>query len=326
MKVREKSVIKTQDIENGPTKKEPEAKWSKQSAYTIGIIFLWFFCAVSISNTNKWIFKTLEFKYPVFVTTGHMIFSCAASGLYLKLNGGGRVPSGKTLQRVWLLAVVFILSVVASNIGLKHVYVSFAMTVGATSPAFTVIFSRLVTKKKYHTLVYVSIVPMVTGIFLASKGEMNFDMTGFICCTLGVVFRATKSVVQQLLLTDPSEKLNSIELLYYMSQPCIVITAVWCYWTESSQILVDPVRYQHDVWFFVALSCVLAVGMNLTTFLVTFLTSAVTLQVLGQAKVVMTILLSLAIFQNHVTPLAALGCGTTIMGAMMYSQVKSLKP
>jgi drug/metabolite transporter (DMT)-like permease len=128
---------------------------------------------------------------------------------------------------VWFLSFAFITSVAMSNIGIKHVYVSFAMTVGATAPLFTVLMSRIIMEKQFNKWVYISIIPMVFGISMAAKGEMNFDTIGFICCTIGVIFRAIKSVIQQMLLTDPQQKLNPIELLFYMSQPCIVITGIW---------------------------------------------------------------------------------------------------
>ena len=210
-----------------------------------------------------------------------------------------------------------------TNIGIKHVYVSFAMTVGATSPMFTVLMSKIIMKKQYNRWVYISILPMVVGIYMASKGEMNFDTIGFICCTIGVIFRAVKSVIQQMLLTDPTEKLNPIELLFYMSQPCILITGVWAYFGESADVIADKYTYRTQTWVMYLVTCILAIGMNITTFLVTFMTSAVTLQVLGQGKVVMTILLSLVLFKNQISLLGGVGCCTTIAGAMMYARVKS---
>jgi drug/metabolite transporter (DMT)-like permease len=221
-----------------------------------------------------------------------------------------------------MLAVAFITSVAMSNIGIKHVYVSFAMTVGATAPLFTVICSKVMLAKEFNKWVYISIIPMILGISMAAKGEMNFDTIGFVCCTIGVIFRAIKSVIQQMLLTDPQEKLNPIELLFYMSQPCILITGIWAYTAEGAEVGQDPATYRTQTWVMYLVTCILAVGMNITTFLVTFLTSAVTLQVLGQGKVVMTILLSLVLFRNQISLLGGVGCCTTIGGAMIYNHVK----
>ena len=67
---------------------------------------------------------------------------------------GGKVPTYATRKRVWFLACAFITSVAMTNIGIKHVYVSFAMTVGATSPMFTVLMSKIIMKKQYNRWVY----------------------------------------------------------------------------------------------------------------------------------------------------------------------------
>jgi len=56
--------------------------------------------------------------------------------------------------------------------------------------------------------------------------------------------------------------------------------------------------------------------MNL---LVTKYTSAVTLQVLGNVKVVLSIIVSVLIFQNQVSFLAWLGCTITLLGVNWYS-------
>jgi solute carrier family 35 protein E4 len=226
---------------------------------------------------------------------------------------------------VWVLACAFILSVALSNIGIKHVEVSFAMTIGATAPLFTVIISAIVLAKQYSRFVYMSLVPIIVGMLMASKGEMHFDMVGFTCCTIGVIFRAVKSVIQQLILTDEKEKLNSIELLYYMSQPCILINGVWALAAESQDVIIDPVTYQTETAILYIITCCLAVSMNITTFLVTFLTSAVTLQILGQIKVVATILLSLVLFHNSMSLMGGFGCMLTISGAAAYAHVKDWK-
>lgn len=315
--------IQTSEQGTAPTKTLKTGE-KASTFYTLGIVGLWLCSAVLLSNSLKWLFKTVGFKYPLTVTFGHMVFSNVSTGIYLAINGG-KVPSFETKKRVWVLACAFILSVALSNIGIKHVEVSFAMTIGATAPLFTVIISAIVLAKQYSRFVYMSLVPIIVGMLMASKGEMHFDMVGFTCCTIGVIFRAVKSVIQQLILTDEKEKLNSIELLYYMSQPCILINGVWALAAESQDVIIDPVTYQTETAILYIITCCLAVSMNITTFLVTFLTSAVTLQILGQIKVVATILLSLVLFHNSMSFMGGFGCMLTISGAAAYAHVKDWK-
>jgi len=59
--------------------------------------------------------------------------------------------------------------------------------------------------------------------------------------------------------------------------------------------------------------------LNVANFLVTKATSPVTLQVLGNIKVVFLIVLSVAIFGNEVSLLAAFGCATCLAGVILYN-------
>ena len=59
--------------------------------------------------------------------------------------------------------------------------------------------------------------------------------------------------------------------------------------------------------------------LNVANFLVTKATSPVTLQVLGNIKVVLLIMLSVAIFGNEVSLQAACGCAVCIAGVVLYN-------
>jgi hypothetical protein len=60
----------------------------------------------------------------------------------------------------------------------------------------------------------------------------------------------------------------------------------------------------------------------LTNFLVTRHTSALTLQVLGNAKGVVAVALSVALFKNPVNILTVLGYAITVAGVALYSRAK----
>lgn len=62
--------------------------------------------------------------------------------------------------------------------------------------------------------------------------------------------------------------------------------------------------------------------MNLTNFLVTRYTSALTLQVLGNAKGVVAVVISVLCFRNPVTTYSVLGYAITVGGVVLYSQAK----
>ena len=63
---------------------------------------------------------------------------------------------------------MFCFSVVAGNISLKYLPVSFNQAVGATTPFFTAVFAYLMTLKREGWVTYVTLIPVVTGVVIAS--------------------------------------------------------------------------------------------------------------------------------------------------------------
>jgi len=53
---------------------------------------------------------------------------------------------------------------------------------------------------------------------MASGGEPSFHLVGFVACVMATAGRALKSVVQAMLLSDATEKLDPMSLLFYMSR------------------------------------------------------------------------------------------------------------
>jgi len=75
-------------------------------------------------------------------------------------------------------------------------------------------------------------------------------------------------------------------------------------------------------WPLLFFNSFLAYFVNLTNFLVTKHTSALTLQVIGNAKGVVAVIASVICFRNPVTLYTALGYSITVGGVILYSHAK----
>jgi hypothetical protein len=71
------------------------------------------------------------------------------------------------------------------------------------------------------------------------------------------------------------------------------------------------------------LNCSVASAVNLANFLVTRATSALTLQVLGKAKSVLAVAVSLLLFRNPVSAPGLAGYGICLLGVVAYGRAKS---
>ena len=223
------------------------------------------------------------------------------------------------------LSLVFVVSVAAGNAALGYIHISFSQAIGATAPLWTVLLSVLLTRKRYPPLVYGALGLISAGMLLTVRGEVNFHPIGFALVLTATITRALKSILQGLLLSAPEERLDPLELLYHMAPRAAVALGLWAVAMERG-LLTDASARELGLWLCVLASSLVAFLLNLCQFLVTKATSALTLQVLGNVKVVLLIMLSVAIFGNEVSLQAGAGCGLCLTGVVLYNAATRKPP
>jgi drug/metabolite transporter (DMT)-like permease len=255
------------------------------------------------------------------------MIACATLGYLLSVSQITPIKPLKSRRQVWkicLLATIFCVTIVLGNLSLKYIPVSFNQAIGATTPFFTAIFAVMFQGARESGITYLTLVPIAGGVVVASGGEPLFNLLGFSACLLATSGRALKSVVQAMLLTDASEKLDPMSLLFYMSSFSVLLLLPTTLLLEPGSFAqVYGLIHSHPGFFWSLLinSCI-AYLVNLTNFLVTKYTSALTLQVLGNMKGVIAAGISIALFRNPVTAKGMLGYFITVCGVVAYSESK----
>jgi len=244
--------------------------------------------------------------------------------VFLKVFPLQQIKSRSQLLRIATLSIVFCGSVVGGNISLRYLPVSFNQAVGATTPFFTAVFAYMMTFKREAWVTYAALVPVVTGVVIASGGEPSFHLYGFIMCISATAARALKSVLQGILLSSEGEKLNSMNLLLYMSPIAVLVLlpATLIMEPDVLEVTVSLGMEHRFMWLLLGINSVAAYLANLSNFLVTKHTSALTLQVLGNAKGAVAVVISILLFKNPVTLIGIGGYTMTVMGVVAYGEAK----
>lgn len=189
------------------------------------------------------------------------------------------VRSRQHLTKIAVLAAVFCVTVVLGNISLRFIPVSFNQAIGATTPAFTAVLHTFMTGEIESRSVYLTLAPIIAGIVLASGAEPMFHMVGFLAAFSAVAGRALKSVLQAVMLADPADRMDSMSLLLYMAPiASLLLLPVTLIFETGALAAATNFGSDGKFWGLLILNCVLAYFANLTNFLVTKYTSALTLQ------------------------------------------------
>ncbi|GMY19040.1 UDP-URONIC ACID TRANSPORTER 1 [Fagus crenata] len=301
---------------------------SKKEAILItSLIILWYTSNIGVLLLNKFLLSNYGFKFPIFLTMCHMT-ACAIlsyiSIVFFKAVPLQTIKSRPQFLKIATLSLVFCGSVVGGNISLRYLAVSFNQAVGATTPFFTALFAYIMTVKREAWVTYAALVPVVAGVVIASGGEPGFHLFGFIVCIGATAARAFKSVLQSILLSSDGEKLNSMNLLLYMSPIAVLVLLPATLIMEPSviEVTISLGKEHRYMWLLLGINSALAYSANLANFLVTKHTSALTLQVLGNAKGAVAVVISILLFRNPVTVMGIGGYTVTVCGVIAYGEAK----
>ncbi|KAG6743760.1 hypothetical protein POTOM_052461 [Populus tomentosa] len=325
----------------------------KEALFIASLIALWYSSNIGVLLLNKFLLSNYGFRFPIFLTMCHMS-ACAIlsylSIVFLKIVPLQAVKSRPQLLKIATLSVVFCGSVVGGNISLRYLPVSFNQAVGATTPFFTAVFAYLMTFKREAWVTYAALVPVVVGVIIAS-GVSSFLFYG---SSIGYRIVDISMPIHNDVTYDKLIILFSLFVGLENGGSCgefAFLKSVITFWTRKVELdefaavhvpdccfgiipaalIMEPNvldvtlelgRKHKYMWLLLLLNSTVAFSANLTNFLVTKHTSALTLQVLGNAKGAVAVVISIFIFRNPVTFVGIAGYSMTVLGVVAYGEAK----
>ncbi|NXC23023.1 S35E4 protein, partial [Corythaeola cristata] len=148
-----------------------------------------------MAGLNKWIFATHGFRYPLLLSSLHML-SGVAVGYPLDWARGPSPPPPRPRARIYLLSLTFCTSVALGNLGLSYVQLDVAQAVATTTPLVTLLLSGLLGARRHHPLQYAAMGPVCAGAACSIAGGLRFHQPGCGFLLAATVLRALKSIQQ----------------------------------------------------------------------------------------------------------------------------------
>lgn len=207
-------------------------------------------------------------------------------------------------------------------------------------PLFTVILSRIIMKEKQTLQVYVSLVPIITGVLIATLTEISFDMIGLISALVSTLGFSLQNIFSKQVLKDT--KIHHLRLLHVLGRLAFFLfLPVWIY-SDMFSVLKHPSivssllmrglmteiilkSFQHNLDYKV-ISLLLMDGVlnwlqNILAFSVLSLVTPLTYAVASASKRIFVIAISLFILGNPVTWINCLGMVMACCGVLCYNRV-----
>ena len=82
---------------------------------------------------------------------------------------------------------------------------------------------------------------IVIGVIIASMGEIQFVMTGFLYQVGGIVFEAVRLVMVQRILSSAEFKMDPLVSLYYYAPACAIMNGVILLFTELPNLAMSDI-------------------------------------------------------------------------------------
>ncbi|KAH1012568.1 solute carrier family 35 member E1 homolog [Dendroctonus ponderosae] len=299
---------------------------SKRSREICNVLFLcvaWYI----VSSTNNVIGKTVlnEFPYPLTMTMVQLLSITILSGPLFNL-WGIRKYVDISWNYYWKLIVPLafgkFMASVLSHVSIWKVPVSYAHTVKATMPLFTVILSRLIMGEKQTLKVYISLIPIIGGVAIATLTEISFNMVGLVCALISTAGFSLQHIFSKKVLKDT--KVHHLRLLHILGRLALIMfLPIWLY-ADFLNVIQDKAKtYQnYRIIILLFLDGVLNFLQNVIAFSVLHMVTPLTYAVANCSKRIFVIGLSLFILGNPVTSMNVLGMFMAIFGMLYYNKAK----
>lgn len=282
----------------------------------------WIGLSSSVILFNKWILSTLNFQYPVILTTYHLIFSTIMTQLLARyttyLDGRKTV---KMTGRVYLRAIVpigffFSLSLIAGNLTYLYLSVAFIQMLKAIMPVAVLISGWALGVSQPNLKVFLNVSAIVVGVIIASFGEIKFVWIGVIYQLAGIACEALRLTMVQRLLSSADFKMDPLVSLYYFAPVCAAMNLVVALFWEVPKITMAEVYHVGFPMFFLNGMC--AFMLNVAVVMLIGKTSSLVLTLCGVLKDILLVIASILIWGTEVSALQFFGYSIALCGMVYY--------
>jgi len=319
MKKRGENIVTGAAAASGPL---AEIKEKYPQLETVFYFAAWYFLNVQFNIVNKQIYN--YFPYPWFVSCVHLFVGLFIMGFFWtsKLVEYEQ-PDKDFLKALSLPAFLHAFGHCLTNVSFAAVAVSFTHTVKTLEPVFTSVGSYLVAGTVYPLPVYLSLLPVILGVAIASATELSFTWLGFLTAMSSNVAFSARAIFSKKLMS----KMSPLNLYNWVTIVALLFCLPFAFYFEGSTLsagIQQAIALKGKKEFLMALA---SVGFyyhmyNQVAYQALGKVAPVTHAVGNVGKRIFVIGFSILAFGNKISTQTLIGSAIAIIGAGLYGVVK----
>eukprot|EP01041_Mallomonas_annulata_P005773 gene5773-11666_t len=276
---------------------------------------------VGIVICNKYITEIDKFNYMIFLSLVHFVFTSVGTRVLLYFKVFSYSPAAIT--SVLPLAMGSLLSVAFMNLNLANSSVGFYQLSKLACIPFTLFIQYIFYKQTVSRIIMMTLFIISFGVGYATVYDLDVRFISLVFATCAVVATSMAQIFTNTY--QKSLDCNAMQLLYHTSPLITIGMAVMCPFFDDVPALLKH-EYTTGCIIRILVSCVFALGVNISNYVVLGRTSPLTYQVLGHMKTVLILVLGFTMFNKPIDLRNIMGITVAMAGVIAYTEVKRRYP
>ncbi|KAH7820224.1 putative solute carrier family 35, member E3 [Monocercomonoides exilis] len=286
-------------------------------------LFLNWFCCVSVVLVNKFAFKQWPFGTTLTMIHFFTTFSVLCMLCLLKVFQFKWL----SIRKVLPLSISFCASIVLNNLSIQYNSVGFYQTMKIAAMPCVCLIEFIFYKKRFPVPIQASLLVIMVGIGLCTVQDFSMNIKGFIIGASGAFASALYVIMSRSKQTELN--CNEYQILLFETPISALLLLSFVAFQENYSFT-DPssiwnVTYTPTIVAAILVTATLSVGVNISLFVVTRRTSALTYSVVSNLKTVSILVLGTLLFKETLSLRKIIGMIITVSGVFIYSYLNILE-
>nr|XP_023902946.1 UDP-rhamnose/UDP-galactose transporter 2-like [Quercus suber] len=275
--------------------------------------------SVGIIMANKQLMSPSGFAFAFATTlTGFHFSVTALVGLVSNAAGYSASKHVPMWELLWF-SIVANMSITGMNFSLMLNTVGFYQISKLSMIPVVCVMEWILHGKHYSKEVKMAVTVVVVGVGICTVTDLNVNAKGFLCACVAILSTSFQQIsigsLQKRYSVSSFELLSKTAPIQALS--LLILGPVIDYYLTGK--LLSNYKLSSGAFFFILLSCSLAVFCNVSQYLCIGRFSAVSFQVLGHMKTVCVLTLGWLLFDSELTLKNILGVVLAVVGMVVYS-------